>query len=546
MKIVRGNVVDIHNRRVFKGEVHIAEGRIVDIVEKPVKSESYIVPGFIDSHVHIESSMLTPAGFSELVVPRGTVAVVTDPHEIANVLGVAGVEFMIDNSAKTPLKTFFGVPSCVPATPFETSGAIVGPSDVAVLMQRKDIWFLSEMMNYPGVVHDSEDVLAKLKSALDSGKPIDGHAPGLNGADLNKYVSSGISTDHECANLQEALEKLALGMKIQIREGSAARNFEALHSLYTNYGDQLMLCTDDSHPDEILNHGHIDRLLRRGVKEFNLDVFDLLRSASLVPVLHYNLPVGLLRVGDSADFVVVNNLSDFAVEATYIDGKEVYNKLGGLSFSLPETDLPNKFNARIPEPEDLMLRMPSDDARLRVIEVEDGELLTGCCFWQPAAKKGDLIEASLQEDILKMVVLNRYTPAQPSVGFVKNVGLKEGAIGGTIAHDSHNLIVVGTNDEDILALLKDLISSGGGIGWRSREQAEILPLPIAGLMSPKPGKQVAEAYVSLSQQARALGTSLKAPFMTLSFLSLLVIPSLKLGDRGLFDVDQFSFVSLFE
>lgn len=546
MKSIRGNIIDIHKRRIFKGEVQFADGRITAVVPKRVEEDVYIAPGFVDAHVHIESSMLTPAGFSELVVPRGTVAVVTDPHEIANVLGVSGIEFMIEDSTKVPLKTFFGAPSCVPATPFETSGATVGPSDIEALMQRKDIWFLSEMMNYPGVVNDSEEVVAKLKSAIRQGKPIDGHAPGLKGAALDKYVSSGISTDHECAHLQEALDKLSLGMKIQIREGSAARNFEALQSLYPKYADHLMLCTDDSHPDEILNHGHIDRLLRKGVNDFGLDVFDLLRSASLVPVTHYNLPVGLLRVGDAADFVVLNNLKDFEVVASYIEGEKVYDNSKGLAFSVPGSELPNRFVARMPEPEDLIIRMPADDARVRVIEVEDGELLTGTYFWQPVLRKGAVIEASIQEDVLKMVVLNRYVAAQPSVGFVKNIGLKDGAIGGSIAHDSHNLIVVGTNDEDILALLKKLISSGGGIGWSARGESEILALPIAGLMSPRSGKEVAEAYVALSGQARELGSSLKAPFMTLSFLSLLVIPSLKLGDQGLFDVDQFSFVSLFE
>ena len=543
---VKGQIVDLHSRRIFDGEVFVEQDIIVRIEEKNVDERRFILPGLIDSHVHIESSMLTPSRFAEMVVPRGTVAVVTDPHEIANVLGEAGVDYMIQDGAKVPFKFFFGAPSCVPATPFESSGSTMDHEVVERLLRRDDIWFLSEMMNFPGVIHKEADVLKKCEAARLLDKPIDGHAPGLKGEDLKKYVAQGIGTDHECAFLEEAQEKLALGMKIQIREGSAARNFSSLHSLFNKHPEQLMLCTDDSHPDEILKRGHIDRLIKLGRRNFGIDLFDLLRAATVVPVQHYKLPVGLLREGDAADFIIVDNLDDFNIEASYINGEKVFDKEEGVLFEVKASAHPNAFRDDPIQIEDLVVFMPKEKSAVRVIEAQDGELLTETFLWEPCLKPGQQVESQPDQDILKLVVVNRYTNEKPVVGFVKNIGLRNGAIGGTVAHDSHNIIVVGIDDASITRLVNALIENKGGIAVCEAAGVSMLPLPVGGLMSTRRGEDVASDYLCLSNKAKALGSQLKAPFMTISFLSLLVIPSLKLGDKGLFDVNRFEFVSLFE
>jgi adenine deaminase len=543
---IKGQIVDLNKREIFSGEVFVKGGFIQSIERKNVFEKNFILPGLIDSHVHIESSMLTPSRFSEMVVPRGTVAVVTDPHEIANVLGEVGVDYMIKDGKRVPLKFFFGAPSCVPATPFESSGAVLNHEVVEKLLKRNDIWFLSEMMNFPGVINGVEDVVKKCNAARVLGKPIDGHAPGLKGEGLRRYADEGIGTDHECAFLDEAEEKLALGMKIQIREGSAARNFATLHPLFEKYPDQLMLCTDDSHPDEILKQGHIDRLIKMGVEKFGVDIFDLLRAATVIPVEHYNLPVGLLREGDSADFIVVDNLNDFNVQATYIEGEQVYDKKQGLLFEVTDADPINAFRDQPIKTEDLQVFMPAQKSSVRVIEAQDGELLTESLLWRPALHDNRQILSQPEMDIIKLVVVNRYSNKAPKVAFVKNMGLRKGAIGGTVAHDSHNIIVAGVDDDSIAHLVNALIDHKGGIAVCEDLSVSILPLSVAGLMSPHRGEEVALEYLRLSDMARELGSSLKAPFMTLSFLSLLVIPSLKLGDKGLFDVNRFEFVSLFE
>lgn len=543
---ISGQIVDLHNRRIFGGEVFVEDGLIVRIEEKAVSQKQFVLPGLVDAHVHIESSMLTPSRFAEMVVPRGTVAVVTDPHEIANVLGEAGVDYMIKDGARVPFKFFFGAPSCVPATPFETSGAIMDHAVVERLLHREDIWFLSEMMNFPGIIHEVEDVVKKCETARLLGKPIDGHAPGLKGEDLKKYAAQGIGTDHECAFLEEAEEKLALGMKIQIREGSAARNFSALSPLFEKYADQLMLCTDDSHPDEILKRGHIDRLVKLGQSQYQINVFDLLRAATVVPVQHYHLPVGLLREGDAADFIVVDNLEDFNIQATYINGEKVFDAELGVLFGISDAEPANTFRDQPIRVEDLKVVMPKGKSAVRVIVAQDGELLTDALLWEPLMKDDSEIHSQPDMDILKLVVVNRYTNELPVVGFVKNMGLCKGAIGGTVAHDSHNIIVAGVDDASITHLVNALIDHKGGIAVGEGSGVSLLPLPVAGLMSTRRGEDVALEYLQLSNKAKGLGSPLKAPFMTLSFLSLLVIPSLKLGDKGLFDVNRFEFVSLFE
>jgi adenine deaminase len=542
---ISGHIINLFDRTIFNGIINVKNGIITSIESSKDVPDQYIMPGFIDAHVHIESSMVVPSRFAEMVVPRGTIGVVTDPHEIANVAGEEGVLFMIANGKKCPLKFFFGAPSCVPATSFESSGAVLNSEAVERLLQREDIWLLSEMMNFPGVVFDDPEVLAKIKAATRLCKPVDGHAPGLSGEQLEKYVAAGIGTDHECAFLNEALEKLKLGMKIQIREGSAARNFSALHTLYKNHPDSLMLCTDDSHPDEIIESGHIDRLLKLGV-ELGVDLFDLLRSATVVPAQHYNLPIGLLRESDPADFVVLKDLKGFEVLETHINGNVVYTKENGVSFSYDPEETINVFRQSYASIEELKVVMPDGFNSVRVIKAQDGELLTDNYCWNPEFSDGREVVYDVANDIIKLVVVNRYKDAPAVVGFVKGMGITKGAIGSTVAHDSHNIIVAGVEDTAILSVINQLVDMKGGIVAFDNSTMEELPLPVGGLMSNEPGVLVAKKYQILNNAAHKMGSQLTAPFMTLSFLSLLVIPSLKLGDKGLFDVNSFNFVPLFE
>lgn len=542
---VKGNIVDIFNRTIFKGEVFIEAGKIVRMNEVRSVPDVFILPGLIDAHVHIESSMLTPSRFAQMVVPHGTIGVVSDPHEIANVLGEGGVHFMIEDGKSVPFKFFFGAPSCVPATPFEASGAELDSAAVEKLLKNPDVYFLSEMMNFPGVIHNDSGVIGKIEAAKAHGKKIDGHAPGLSGEALYRYVAAGVETDHECASLAEAQEKIALGMKIQIREGSAARNFKALAPLLSLSPTSVMLCTDDSHPDEILNHGHINRIIRLGLK-MNYNLFDLLQACTINPVLHYNLPVGLLRVGDAADFIVVDNLEQFNVQQTYINGLCVFDIKQGVLFSLRPVNAINKFRTEEISEGLLKVVMPENKSKIKTIVVEDGELLTGSEVFEPKLLTDREVKSDTNADILKLVVVNRYNNKPPSVGFVKNVGLKQGALASSVAHDSHNIVAVGVDDQSLLKAINTLIKTSGGIVVVNNSSVDVLELPVAGIMSLDDGETVAKQYQNLNKIAHSLGTPLKAPFMTLSFLSLLVIPSLKLGDRGLFDVNSFSFTSLFE
>ncbi len=541
--IIKGNIVDWTSRTIFSGEVNIQNGIIVSIRPIPESTNGFILPGLIDSHVHIESSMVTPLEFSRMVMPHGTVAVVSDPHEIGNVLGVEGVDYMIKSGEQSPLKFFFGAPSCVPATNFENSGAIIDSDEVEKLLSRDDIWFLSEIMNFPGVIYEDVSVMSKITAAKKFNKPIDGHAPGLAGKDLNKYVSHGISTDHECFTLEEALAKINLGMKIQIREGSAAKNFDTLSTLIQSHPSQVMLCTDDSHPDDLLSRGHIDYLFRKGLS-LGYSVFDLIQVSSVNAVNHYNLPIGLLREGDAADFIVVDSLESFHVIQTYINGVEVYNRLGS-ELELPSiVNVINHFNCNPISVELLKLQIPELAKSIKVIDLIEGELVTSTFNWKTF--KGQLT-ASVSEDILKLVVVNRYNPRGiPGIGFVRGFGLKKGAIAGSIAHDSHNIIAVGTSDENLTLVINDVISNKGGLSLFNGEELFSLALPIAGLMSDKSGKVVANMYEKLNREVHKMGGKLKAPFMSLSFLSLLVMPELKLSDKGLFDGKNFNFTQLFD
>ncbi|MDW5552114.1 adenine deaminase [Methanosarcina sp.] len=552
MQTYQGIIVDAISRRKFKGEIAVENGKIISIEEKNHDIEQYILPGLVDAHVHIESSMTVPSVFARMVVARGTVAVVSDPHEIANIMGEEGIDYMLEDAKKVPLKAFFGVPSCVPATPFESSGAVLDADAVDRLLAREDLYYLSEMMNFPGVIMGFPEVMAKLESAKKYGKNIDGHAPGLRGADLQKYVGAGISTDHESFTYEEAVEKIKLGMKILIREGSSARNFETLHKLIDEYPESVMLCTDDSHPDTLIYEGHIDKLLRRG-QEKGLDIYNLIRAAVINPVEHYGLDVGMLREGYPADFIIIDDLKSFNVMKTFIDGNCVYDN-GKVLFSIEKAPVKNVFNRGKISIDDIKLTLPDSEIKgeqmekqikkIRVIVAQDGELVTGQETVLPKVENGNLVSDPAR-DILKMVVLSRYANDPAQIGFIKNIGLKKGAIASSIAHDSHNIIAVGATDEEIVGAVNRLVENRGGIVVGTAENLLDLPLEVSGLMSTLDGKEVAARYGQLNEEARKLGTSLMSPFMTLSFMSLLVIPELKLGDKGLFDVTKFEFVELF-
>lgn len=546
---ITGNLVDILANRIYPAEITVEKGKIKFIT--PVKPDAelagYILPGFIDSHVHIESSMLIPSEFARLAVVHGTVATVSDPHEIANVCGIKGVEFMIKDGRSVRFKFNFGAPSCVPATVFETAGAMLDSAQVQKLLKKKEIRYLSEMMNFPGVLFREEEVMKKIATAKRLGKPIDGHAPGLRGEKAKEYIDAGISTDHECFTADEALDKLKYGMKILIREGSAAKNFEALIGLLNDYPDMIMFCSDDKHPDSLVA-GHINDLCARAVAK-GIDIFKILKAACINPVLHYGLEVGLLREGDAADFIVVKDLENFKVSKTFIDGKLVAEN--GVSLientKNKKENLINNFNCNIKTEEDFRFHYTStsDTDAIKdlisyagVIEALDGQLITNKIIGN-VKLIGSYMESNVKEDILKIVVVNRYKDAPVAKAFIKNFGLKAGAIASSVAHDSHNIVAVGVDDENICKAVNMVIEKSGGVSCASPESEWVLPLPVAGLMSADDGYKVAEAYTAIDAMAKSLGSTLQSPFMTLSFMALLVIPHLKLSDLGLFDGDQF-------
>jgi len=536
--IERGQIVDIGNQRIFKGEITFENGVITSIIEKNHDVNQFIMPGFIDAHIHIESSMLVPSEFAKLAVAHGTIATISDPHEIANVMGLEGVNFMIENGKNTPFKFYFGAPSCVPATDYESSGASINSDAIKALLAKDDIKYLSEMMNYPGVLNKDKEVMQKLAWAKLFNKPVDGHAPGLRGESLTTYIQSGMSTDHECFSFEEGLEKLEKGMKILVREGSAAKNFEALISLLPQYYENMMFCSDDKHPDDLIL-GHINDLCSRAIKK-GMDIFKVLQVACINPINHYNLDVGQLRVGDSADFLVVKDLNDFQTIRTYISGNKLFDN--GATFLNPVYfKVINNFNISPKEISDFSYK--SNASKIKVIEAYNGELVTGTSIENSTIINGDLI-SNTERDVLKIAVVNRYNDQKPAISFIKNFGLKEGAIASSVGHDSHNIVVVGVTDEDVCKAVNLLVKYKGGICALSSTKEMILPLPIAGIMSDQEGRIVADKYAQIDTFSKELGSTLEAPFMTLSFMALLVIPSLKLSDKGLFDVQNFSFTSL--
>ncbi len=537
--ILEGNIVDVAAGRVYPGRVVIAGGKIDSVTECPVDAQEYILPGLIDAHIHIESSMLIPSEFARLAVVHGTVATVSDPHEIANVMGMEGIRFMIRNGKKVPFRFYFGASSCVPATPFETSGASLGVAEIKELLQMDDIYYLSEMMNFPGVLSGDPEVMAKLALAARYGKPVDGHAPGLSGDDARKYIAAGISTDHECFTLDEAREKARLGMKILIREGSAARNFDALIPLLDEFPGMVMFCSDDRHPDDLVRR-HMNDLVKRAIA-LGYDPVTVIRACTLNPVRHYGLDTGLLQPGDPADLVVVDHPATFMVRKTMIGGRWVAENGVSLLESVAEKPI-NRFGASPIQPSDIAVRPAG--SRIRVIEALEGQLITHELD-EKMMVAGENVISDPDRDILKMVVLNRYEKAAPAVAFVRKFGLRRGAIASTVAHDSHNIIAVGLTDEDIVTAVNALVDAGGGICCFDGKETHLLPLPVAGLMSHHDGYDVAAKYESIDAKAHELGSPLNAPFMTLSFMALLVIPALKLSDKGLFDGRQFVFSSLF-
>ena len=535
---IQGQIVDIKNRHIYSGEITVKNGKITSIAAKEHSVKTYILPGFIDAHIHIESSMLVPSEFAKLAVLHGTVATISDPHEIANVLGKEGVYYMIENSKKVPLKFHFGAPSCVPATAFETAGAVIDAEDIKELMAHPDIFYLSEMMNYPGVLYDDPEVLKKIEWAKHFGKPVDGHAPGLRGEPIKKYIAAGITTDHECFTFNEAQEKLSLGMKVLIREGSAAKNFEALIDLLPEHFENMMFCSDDKHPDDLIVN-HINALCARAVAK-GMDIFKVLQVACVNPVYHYKMNVGLLQMNDAADFIVVEDLVNFKVIQTYIDGELVAENGRSFVAHVP-FETPNNFNTSKKKITDF--EVTGTASKIRVIEALEGQLITNEIHCQALFSAGKIL-VDTSNDVLKMAVVNRYQDARPAIAFIKNFGLKKGAIASSVAHDCHNIVVVGTSDEEICKAVNLIIENTGGICAVDGENRKFLALPVAGIMSDSNGWDTGKSYQEIDTMAKELGSKLKAPFMTLSFMALLVIPDLKLSDKGLFSGKSFSFVDL--
>jgi adenine deaminase len=536
---ISGNIVDVITERIFKGILEIEDGKIKSVVENREAEDQVIIPGLIDAHIHIESSMLVPSEFARLAAVHGTVATVSDPHEIANVLGVEGINFMIQNGLKVPFKFYFGAPSCVPATSFESSGFSLGPLEIENLLKKHEIKYLSEMMNFPGVLYNNEEVMAKLALAKKYNKPVDGHAPGLSGKEIQKYINAGITTDHECFTLEEALEKISFGMKIQIREGSAAKNFETLVPLLKSHPDKIMFCSDDKHPDDLVE-GHIDLLVKRAI-QLGYDPITVIKVCTFNPVRHYKLDVGLLQPGDPADFAICDNLENVGILATYVNGEKVAEK--GKSLIDPAKIIPlNNFKAGRLDHNELQMKAMGDF--IKVLKALDGQLITEKIIVKANIQDG-IVMSDPENDILKIMVLNRYSKAKVTVGFINGFGFKKGAIASTVAHDSHNIIAVGVQDKDIVTAVNMLVESKGGIAIADKDRTFHLPLPVAGLMSDQSGYVVAKAYQSINQTAKELGSTLHSPFMTLSFMALLVIPDLKISDKGLFDGNKFEYTTLF-
>ncbi len=535
MVLVKGNLLNVSTEEIYGAEISIQNGLITCV--KPVNHDfkGLILPGLIDAHIHIESSMLTPARFAEAVVPHGTTSVVADPHEIANVLGLDGINYMVKDASTVPLKVFFTAPSCVPATMFETSGAIISTEEIKTLLNKNNVVALGEMMNFPGVVKEYPTVMAKLKAAIDMGKPIDGHAPLLSGSELCKYVMSGISTDHECSEANEAIEKKRLGMKLMLREGSTAKNLKDLALIGGNF-----IVSDDKHPEDLLK-GHIDEMLKKAI-EYGIEPLTAIKMVTLNPGNHYTLNTGNITPGKAADIILIDNLNDLNVEEVIINGKLVA-KDGKPLFDIRSQHIPNTFELNFTKPSDFNISAEGSCKTVRVIEVFEDQIIT-----KETSAILDVVEGNLstniEADILKISVVERYGHGRVSNAFVKGFGLKEGAIASSVSHDSHNIITVGTNDEDMANAVNTVLNNKGGLVALSKNASYALELPIAGLMSTNSATDVSNDLKLLHRAVEIMGTKLRSPFMSLSFMGLLVIPKLKISDMGLFDVEKFKFVDL--
>ena len=541
MTRIEGNIVDVVNRKIYPGVINVEGGVIQSIEENNKIYDSFISPGFIDAHVHIESSMLLPEEFSKIVIQKGTVSVITDPHEIANVLGRQGIEFMIEHSKNSFLKIFFTIPSCVPSSSFDETGAQITSSDVEGLLKNHSFVGLSEMMNVPGVIFDDPEVIRKIRLTQEYHLPVDGHAPGLRGDHLKKYISAGITTDHECTTIEEAKEKIQRGMKILIREGSAARNYEALKELIDLYPNDVMFCTDDSHPDNLLEFGHIDKIVRRAISD-GYDLFDVLKIACLNPIEHYQLKVGSLQVGSAADFVIFRDLKSFEVLSVYVNGKENFN----IHSPFPESNTENLICENLNcFHHDMItasqIQKKVNEKELVCMKVLPNELITEKIVFLISSYEN--FQSDTKKDILKIIYINRYENKQPQIAFIHGMGLKRGAMASSISHDSHNIIAVGTNDSDLLDAINTIILQKGGICIADKGEKEILPLPIGGIMTNKGGIEIAEQWKKIQNRLKQMGCPLESPFMTLSFMALIVIPELKIGERGLFEFSRFNFIS---
>lgn len=536
-KQISGNIVDLINDRIYPGTLVLKDGIIADIIREEKEYGNYLIPGLVDAHIHIESSMLVPAEFARMAVAHGTVAVVSDPHEIANVLGVKGIRYMIENGKKVPFKFYFGAPACVPATEFETAGARLKAVNIEALFKKEGLQFLSEVMNYPGVLKEDPEVMAKIGIAQKYHKPIDGHAPGLKGRDLIKYLQAGIATDHEAFRFEEGLEKIEAGMKLLIREGTAAKNFHQLQALIPQYSGHCMFCCDDKHPDDLLK-GHINDLVKQAFRS-GYDKLQVLKCATVNSVKHYGLKVGLLQKGDPADLVVIDNFEELNIIETYINGIMVARN-GEPLIPRVKPSVINNFKAKPKKPSDFSIKAVNNE--IDVIEVVDGELVTGWLKTVPKVEQGYLV-SDPERDLLKIAVINRYRNVPPAMGFIKNFGFKKGAIASSVAHDSHNIVAVGVSDEDLARVVNLVINHKGGLGVVGDGLEEVLPLPVAGLMSNDDGYKVAQDYQRIAAKTKELGSNLKDPFMTMSFMTLLVIPELKISDRGLFDGKKFRFIN---
>ena len=563
-------IFDVITDTIYPARITVEDGLFKEITPISINERSTIdvkglmIPGFIDAHLHIESSMVSPAQFAKIAVRHGTTAAVCDPHEIANVLGIEGVEAMFENAKQVPFNFYFTAPSCVPATPFETSGAILDSSDIEYLLKKDEIVALGEMMNFPGVINGDEEVIRKLKLAHKYNKPIDGRAPLLSGQDLDEYLKYGISTDHECSNVLEALEKKMKGMKIMVRDGSSAMDMEGLFNIddgvayiEDSKSESVLLrdifekrifspmfdfiVSDDKHPNDLIK-GHLNKSIQKAVS-LGIDILKAISMVTINPGYHYNLNCGAIVEGAKADYVIIDSLYDFNVLETYIGGECVFDGENVL-FDVPEIEPKNTMNVSKKVPSDFDIHYDGgDECEVNVIECIDGDLLTKKTTAKLPVKEG-VVQADILQDVLKIAVVERYGGNTVANGFIKGFGLKKGAIASSIAHDSHNIIVVGYNSDRMARAVNQVIEDKGGIAIYSVDFEDSLPLPIAGLMSNEDAYEVAEKLGVLHDMVKALGCTLEAPFMTMAFMALLVIPSIKISDKGLFDGENFEFMDV--